>query len=334
MRATYLAGLMFLLVPAFTFSQANWTPNLEEHKAQRVTESSPLSGVSVKTVTLSPKEAREHYNIDVPSEQEFVVVESIKIAKTAPDSGYRSPGYGSIKAGDLIDTIVIGGEIPQHGQIKTLADFERFVSLCVPGCIVFVRHRDYGQMSDIIQEGKLYPKFYSGEETHACDSQSHYIYNIHFDPRPGYESENWSGPGPCPTSPCLPPQCYVGGPGIPRLAIPLTESHSVEQEVAAIRNAPHEAMPPAQAARASLGGQTGITVENETNYVLYLYLSGPSSQEITLAAGASQTLQVSPGDYEIAAKVSDPSVIPFYGRDTCIPNTQYSHHFYIATQPR
>src|ERR1022692_1031462 len=74
---------------------------------------------------------------------------------------------------------------------------------------------------------------------------------------------------------------------------------------------------PAQAARASLGGQTGITVENETNYVLYLYLSGPSSQEITLAAGASQTLQVSPGDYEIAAKVSDPSVIPFYGRDTC-----------------
>src|ERR1035441_4650847 len=83
MRATYLAGLMFLLVPAFTFSQANWTPNLEEHKAQRVTESSPLSGVSVKTVTLSPKEAREHYNIDVPSEQEFVVVESIKLATLA-----------------------------------------------------------------------------------------------------------------------------------------------------------------------------------------------------------------------------------------------------------
>jgi hypothetical protein len=55
---------------------------------------------------------------------------------------------------------------------------------------------------------------------------------------------------------------------------------------------------------------------------------------VEIAAGGSLTVPISPGNYEIAAKVSDPSVTPFYGTDTYAANTEYSHHFYLTTHPR
>ncbi len=51
-----------------------------------------------------------------------------------------------------------------------------------------------------------------------------------------------------------------------------------------------------------------------------------------LAPGGSQTLGLSPGNYELAASVSCPNVIPFYGRETLGANTQYSENFYIASR--
>ena len=111
-------------------------------------------------------------------------------------------------------------------------------------------------------------------------------------------------------------------------------ANSIQDDINKIRNAPHEAMPATQAARASLGGQTSMTVENGTNYLLYFYLSGPTSQKLEIATGRSQTLRLPPGHYEVAAKVSDLSVIPFYGTEDYAPNTGYSSHFYISTQPR
>ena len=113
-----------------------------------------------------------------------------------------------------------------------------------------------------------------------------------------------------------------------------SQEQAVQQEIAKIRNAPHEAMPPAQAARASLGGQTSMTVENGTSYLLHLYLSGPASQKVEIVGGGSQTLHLPPGHYEVAARVSNNAVTPFYGPEDYAPNTQYSSHFYIATRPR
>ena len=116
--------------------------------------------------------------------------------------------------------------------------------------------------------------------------------------------------------------------------IPEIVQASSHEEIAKIQSAPHEAIPPAQAAGAALGGQTSMTVENGTTYVLYFYLSGPASQRVEIVAGGSQTLHLPPGHYQVAAKVSDPSVIPFYGTEDYAPNTGYSSHFYIGSQPR
>jgi hypothetical protein len=89
-------------------------------------------------------------------------------------------------------------------------------------------------------------------------------------------------------------------------------------------------MPTAQAAAANLGGRTEIVVENSTSYALTVLLSGPASQRIPVGAGASQSVTVSPGNYEIAASVSSPNVIPFYGRVSFGANMTYSEKFYIG----
>ena len=346
MRALRLAALIFALtfqacLPSLLAGQANWTPNLDEHSRQRAEQSSPLSQYRVDVITLSPEEARKHYNIDIPSAQQFVKV----VSAPAPPPAWATPsyclppcrpqevppargsnGYGWIQSEDLVDAVIVGGEIPQHGQIKTVADFDRYKLLCLPGCLVFVRHKDWGSMSDITKQGEVYPKLFSGDGKHVCDPKTNYVYNIDFAVMPGYESENWFPPSEYPRL------CRVGI--SPSELSSAQSGPSVEQEIAAIRNAPHEAMPQAQPARASLGGQTSMTVKNDTNYVLDLYLSGPSSQKLEIAAGDSQTLRLPPGHYEIAGKVSNPSVVPFYGTEDYAANTGYSSHFYIATQPR
>jgi phosphatidylserine decarboxylase len=72
----------------------------------------------------------------------------------------------------------------------------------------------------------------------------------------------------------------------------------VRREIHRIRRTPHEAMPPAQAALTALGGETGIIVANGTEYSLYVYVSGPGSRTLEIAAGNSATIRLSPGDYE------------------------------------
>jgi hypothetical protein len=106
----------------------------------------------------------------------------------------------------------------------------------------------------------------------------------------------------------------------------------VLQEIAKIRNGRNAPMPAAQPSAANLGGQTGMVVENGTSYALSLFLSGPVSQKIQIAAGGSQTITLSPGSYEIAASVSNSSVIPFYGKEVFGANTQYSEKFYIGSR--
>jgi len=216
MRATGFVALTVALAfvacrPSLIAGQANWTPNAQDEDGlQRANGSGPLSGVSVKMITLSPKEARKHYNINVEKKQKFYVQKKQKFVVVQHvehgDSGvwtrpsdestarYLRGGYGVIQVGDLIDTVILGGETPYHGQVRTVADFQRFASLCVPGCLVFVRHKDNGSMSDITKQGEVSTKFFSRDGLHACDRKSGYVYPIHFDPRPSYASENWIPP--------------------------------------------------------------------------------------------------------------------------------------------
>jgi hypothetical protein len=75
-------------------------------------------------------------------------------------------------------------------------------------------------------------------------------------------------------------------------------------------------------------------ITNDTAYSLSIYLSGPVTRTAQIAAHGSQSISVTPGKYEVAAKVADPSVIPFYGVANYDPSTQYSEDFYIGTHPR
>jgi len=111
----------------------------------------------------------------------------------------------------------------------------------------------------------------------------------------------------------------------------LSGPDTARQEIDNIRRSPHQTMPSAQASPFALGGQTDMIFENGTDYTLYVYLAGPVTQQAQISARGSQTLRLSPGAYEVAAKVSDPGVAPFYGTQTCMANTQYTNHFYVAT---
>jgi hypothetical protein len=55
---------------------------------------------------------------------------------------------------------------------------------------------------------------------------------------------------------------------------------------------------------------------------------------LEIVAGGSQTLQLPPGGYEIAARVSNAAITPFYGTEQYVPNTQYSSEFYLAARSR
>jgi len=110
------------------------------------------------------------------------------------------------------------------------------------------------------------------------------------------------------------------------------EQYIVRSAIERIRNAPHAAMPPMQAAPKSLGGQTSMTVENKTAYLFSIYLSGPVSTRLEIDSWRSQTMQLPPGHYEIAVEASDPSVTPFYDTKDYVPNMDYASRFYIATQ--
>jgi hypothetical protein len=117
-------------------------------------------------------------------------------------------------------------------------------------------------------------------------------------------------------------------------APPALDTNSIQQQIDQIRNGPHEAMPPGRQSKMALGGQSGMRVENGTEYTLSVFFSGPATQKVDLLPGASQVVRLPPGKYEVAARVSDPSVIPYYGEQDYVPNTQILEHFYIAPSVR
>jgi len=544
MRAVLHASLaVLILLPVTALGQANWTP-----KSESAGVLSALRGVSVGMVTLSPEAARGQYNIQISKEQEFVIVQGIEEDSRA--------GRSAIVVGDLIDTVILGGEEPRHGSVTSVAEFERLASLCVPACLVVVRHR-FSQTSDVNSLGPIQDRFVisgvslagyaphlyrvpnddatgmCGNLTHDpeeaircgdfasygfCDGRTGYLYFAH---QAASVEDNWLSPrevqkrfggascqaittppaekaqsslrgirvrgeneGAVVTSvakgspadaagirpgdtiwfiwvpdqvppyaihdeedmawlaPHCAPDCILdilaarpgsgsptaelllGGTGfsyllsicdvsspalgenlalnlnqlnaagndfnkirvhkrgydgcIDRDALPLAlipgmgdntiasalpakeccthpdmrfkaamaqtaglkgpsspsgpTTTGIELEIERIRTGQHAAMTTDQAAPSALGGQTSIVVDNSTEYTLTVFLSGPVQQRVDIGPRGSQMLNLTPGQYEVAARVSNPAVIPFYGQWSCGPNTRYSEHVYIASQ--
>jgi hypothetical protein len=111
------------------------------------------------------------------------------------------------------------------------------------------------------------------------------------------------------------------------------EKPSVRDEVDRIRTHEHVPAPPAQRASATtppLSGKTIITFKNSIADELHVFLDGPTSVKLTLAAGSSQKLDVSGGVYRVAGRVDAANILPFYGEETYASSAQYSMEFYIA----
>ena len=313
------------------------------HAKYVVPKESALHGVATESRMVTLSQLKEQYpGILERDKQNQYGTDSIlhwqfgKSKVIISDVAQGSPAArAGIQSGDLVNQIVIPG-IPGSDMtrwtVATEEDFRRFSSECKPDCLVEVDHRG----------------LYAGEGWTLVGSQERFelvqwmpgCFNYR-DKRTG---NGWEADlGEAKNRACD-QAAKAMAERLPAKSRPqpvttadserLSQTSEIGQEIQKIRNAPHEVMPPAQATGASLGGETSMTVQNGTTYLLYIYLSGPISQKLDIVAGGSQTLHLPPGHYEIAAKVSDPSVIPFYGIENYAPNMGYSSHFYIATQPR
>jgi hypothetical protein len=107
---------------------------------------------------------------------------------------------------------------------------------------------------------------------------------------------------------------------------------SVHDEVEKIRSGTYAPMPPAQVSSASPAtwGGTTMTVKNSTAYELTVFYDGPISKKLTLAPGSSQEVDLAPGAFHVAGRVSAANVLPFYGEETYSSSASYSETFYIA----
>jgi hypothetical protein len=84
----------------------------------------------------------------------------------------------------------------------------------------------------------------------------------------------------------------------------------------------------------SLGNSSGdVTqdVENGTPYELRVLYSGPIDRDLTVQPGMKGRIVLPPGGYRVAAKVSNPNVLPYYGVQSYEAGS-YSSRFFIRPQ--
>jgi hypothetical protein len=116
---------------------------------------------------------------------------------------------------------------------------------------------------------------------------------------------------------------------------PAPPEPTVQEEIAKIRSNAHTPMPPAEVVvkRQPKGfGRVLMTIRNSTSYELSVFFDGPVSRSLTLKPGASRALDLAPGAFHVAGRVSAPDVLPFYGEESYTASAEYSISFYISTQ--
>jgi len=137
----------------------------------------------------------------------------------------------------------------------------------------------------------------------------------------------------------LPPGCRPDGTVIAAAPSSLPTGSAASGEptvhdvVEKIRAADHAAMPPAQRITVdALGasGRTTMTVKNSTAYELSVFFDGPVSTKLTIMPGVSQDVDLAPGTFHVAGRVTATDVLPFYGEQLYAGSTRYSVTFYIA----
>lgn len=110
-----------------------------------------------------------------------------------------------------------------------------------------------------------------------------------------------------------------------------TSSGDIRAEMDEIQRSGHFTAMPAPIRTgnyASSPGSFAQVVENATAYELRVLFSGPVDQEFVIQPGATQRIALPAGEYRVAAKVSNPTVLPYYGTQS-YDGGSYSSRFYI-----
>jgi hypothetical protein len=107
------------------------------------------------------------------------------------------------------------------------------------------------------------------------------------------------------------------------------EKRIIDLEVKEIAAGEYGEMPKAQAL--SYGGtSTDVDVENKTGYELTVRYSGPSSKKLVIPVGATRSVALVPGAYQVAASVNAADVTNYFGSDT-MQGGRYSSSFFIQS---
>jgi hypothetical protein len=121
------------------------------------------------------------------------------------------------------------------------------------------------------------------------------------------------------------PACGVWNSPLPAAQSGINQS-GAPVEVAAsaamqrIRNTRYTPMPAPICSHGSSGST--LTLENRTKFLIDFYAVGETSRTIEVAPSSSRVIDLSPGDYQIAAEIPSSSATPFFGERTFSAGTQ------------
>jgi hypothetical protein len=131
-----------------------------------------------------------------------------------------------------------------------------------------------------------------------------------------------------------------------------TPLSAVDAEIERIAQDEHgELSQPSEVGHVAAGGEAEVSIVNDTPYELTILVGVPNSTSITIEACPAckvygmvgpifcpqegrpkKTVRLKPGTCQVAAKVSDPSVIPFLGAWELKSDTSYFNCFYIVSK--
>jgi uncharacterized protein YgiM (DUF1202 family) len=160
-------------------------------------------------------------------------------------------------------------------------------------------------------------------------------------------------PSRTPAQPELASPTRDAGQSVPTSPAPeATTGPSVDDEIAKINRGDHGQLPqPPMIGGVAAGGEAELTILNDTPYVLTVLIGSPNQTTITVEkcptcstygfVGPSfcqeegrprQTIRIKPGTMKVAARVDNPSVIPFSGEWTLKSDNAYFNCFFIITR--
>lgn len=88
---------------------------------------------------------------------------------------------------------------------------------------------------------------------------------------------------------------------------------TIEQRIQNIRARNHIPIPLPDVITPEFSQTPRVKIINDTQHNLTVYFRGPGIRQVTLRPWSTETILLLAGNYEVAAEVDDPGVLPFLG---------------------